>query len=123
MKILDTDRIDAIQVQFKKGIFEDDFPDKGMKAWLTDVQFDEAHCCYELFFDFSEFENHNFKYFKEVYYPNQHTGTDKQKYTAIQAGYYNPKYGVFFGDLKNTTEFNEGLINEYLKVIEMVNID
>jgi len=86
--------VEAVQVQFLKPIFEDDFPEKGMKAWLTDVEWDTSTSCYKLYFDFTDFEAENLKYFKETYWPNNKTGTDKSFYTAIEAGYYTPKYSV-----------------------------
>lgn len=67
--------IDAIKVQFIKPIFEDDFVEKGMKAWLTDVEWAEREKCYKLYFDFTEFEAENDKYFKATLYPNCYTKT------------------------------------------------
>lgn len=57
--------IDAILVQFKKPIFEDDFPEKGMTAWLTDVEWDNRYGSYKLYFYFGEHEDVNKKYFKK----------------------------------------------------------
>lgn len=119
--LFDLTRLEAVKVQFKQPIFEDDFPDKGMKAWLTDIVVcvDEGH--YKLFFDFSEFEAENEKYFKEDYWPNIHTAkleVKKERYTAKEAGYYNPKYYVYFGDTKLTQEENDKELSKYLKLIE-----
>ena len=61
--------VDAIQVQFLKPIFEDDFPEKGMWAWLTGVEWDSNCKCYRLYFDFTDFEVVNEKYFKRCYHP------------------------------------------------------
>jgi len=69
------DMIDAIKVQFIKPIFEDDFVEKGMKAWLVDVEWAEREKCYKLYFDFTEFEAENDKYFKATFYPNCYTKT------------------------------------------------
>lgn len=63
----------AQRVIFLKPIFEDDFPEKGMSAWLVDVEWNENVQCYKLYFDFAEFEAENEKYFKAVYYPNRRT--------------------------------------------------
>lgn len=95
------DMVDAVRVQFLKPIFEDDFPEKGMVAWLTDIEWDGRAGCYTLYFDFSEFEAQNMKYFKERYHPNRHTkaleeATGRQAFTAIEAGMYTPKYSVYF---------------------------
>lgn len=92
---------DAVKVKFLKQIFEEDFPEKGMIAWLTDIEWDSGYDCYNLFFDFREFEEHNDKYFKEVYWPNIHTKkleaeTGRKLFTAKEAGCYNPKYSVYF---------------------------
>lgn len=117
--------IDAIKVQFLKPIFEDDFPDKGMKAYLTDIKFSETSDCYKLFFDFSEFESENMKYFKTEYYPNIHTKklqneTGRRFFTAIEAGFYKPKYSIYFStsdDSKNDELFEKEILN-YLRVVE-----
>lgn len=73
MSQITIDLLDAVKVQFLKQIFEDDFPERGMKAWLTKIEWNEDHCGYDLYFDFSEFEQENEKYFIEVYYSNRHT--------------------------------------------------
>lgn len=93
--------LDAIKVQFLEPIFEDDFVERGMKAWLTAVEWSERAECYELFFDFSEFEEENNKYFKATFYPTPRTQelqqtTGRKRFTAKEAGMYNPKYSVFF---------------------------
>ena len=91
----------AQKVIFLKPIFEDDFPEKGMSAWLVDVEWDKKHLCYKLYFDFAEFEAENEKYFKAVYLPNRRTAeleasTDRKHFTAKEAGCYDPKYSVYF---------------------------
>lgn len=118
------DMVDAIKVKFLKPIFEDDFPEKGMTAWLTDVEWDEKMSCYKLYFDFTEFEAENDKYFKECYYPNIHTAglPQKKNYTAKEAGMYSPKYSVYFSvesslDKRSDIGFSEE-ISDYLRVIE-----
>lgn len=93
--------IDAIKVQFIKPIYEEDFVDKGMKAWLTDVEWEEGSECYKLYFDFTDFEAENAKYFKAVFLPNRYTkdlecATDRTLFTAIESGNYTPKYSVYF---------------------------
>lgn len=98
MRIFDLDRIDAICVQFKTSMTRRPFPNKGMKAWLTDIVKDEER--YELYFDFSDFEEENDKYFK---------------YSDDKANYYKPKYSVYFGDIEWTEEKLEENINKYLK--------
>lgn len=122
MSQITIDLLDAVKVQFLKQIFEDDFPERGMKAWLTKIEWNKDHCGYDLYFDFSEFEKENEKYFIEVYYPNRRTeelGIKKEKYTAIEAGCYKPKYNVcfFVSDPRNDELFAE-YIKEYLKVID-----
>lgn len=116
--------VDAIRVQFKKPIFEDDFVEKGMKAWLVDVEWSTREQCYRLYFDFSDFEEHNAKYFKAVYRPNVHTQelglkTGRNKFTAIEAGQYHPKYDVYFStrdsSIRNDTAFQREIV-EYLQV-------
>jgi hypothetical protein len=95
---ISVDMVEAIKVQFIRPIFEDDFPEKGMVAWLVDIEWDELTQCYNLWFDFTEFEAENEKYFKETYYANRYTESlpKKTQYTAKEAGMYTPKYSVYF---------------------------
>ncbi len=120
------DLIDAIKVQFKKPIFEDDFPEKGMKAWLTDVVWEDRSNCYKLYFDFSDFEQENDKYFKHSYHSNLRTKdlelvTMRNRFTAKEAGYYQPKYWVCFscGDHETRSDAAfDSEIQDYLRVVE-----
>lgn len=120
-KVISMNMIEKIQVQFKKKICEDDFPEKGMKAWLTDIEWIEKCGCYKLFFDFKDFEDRNDAYFKEVYYENLNTKDlpKKKFYTAKEAGYYNSKYSVYFSPAIDNTrndELFEQKIIDYLRV-------
>ena len=118
--MIKVDRISAVKVQFKKPIFEEDFVEKGMTAWLTDIKWDEGYECYNLFFDFTEFEEINDKYFKQTYYPNVHTksiSTTRQLFTAKEAGLYEPKYSAYFSissDKRDDVLFEKEIV-EYLK--------
>lgn len=91
-----------IKVQFIKEIFEDDFVETGMIAMLMKVEWSTKYNdCYELFFDFSDFEEHNDKLFTKSYWPNCHTKhieqeTGRTMFTAKEAQCYDPKYSVFF---------------------------
>lgn len=117
--------IDAIKVQFLQPIFEDDFVEKGMKAWLVDVEWDQRSQCYELFFDFNDFDAENDKYFKRSFFSNSHTAiiakqTGRTKFTAKEAGYYEPKYSVYLGvegEKRNDVLF-EIEIKKYLREVE-----
>ncbi len=118
--------IDAIKVQFIKPIFEDDFPEKGMRAWLTDVEWDARRACYQLFFDFTDFEAVNEKYFKRCYHPNRHTAeieaaTDRRLFTAREAGLYDSKYSVYLsvgdGEKRDDVAFARE-IAQYLREVE-----
>jgi hypothetical protein len=114
--------IDAIKVQFIQPLFEDDFPERGMQAWLTKIEWEQYSECYKLFFDFSEFEQDNDKYFVEVYYPNRNTPneTGKDLFNAKEAGYYTSKYSVYFsitGSKEDAKVFEEE-IKQYLRVVE-----
>jgi len=124
MTTITVDMLDAIKVQILKPLFEEDFPERGMTAWLTSVEWDGRSECYRLYFDFTEFEAGNAKYFKEVYCANRHTREaelDKPLYTALEAGMYTQKYGVCFscGDMQHQddTAFAE-VIKEHLRVVE-----
>jgi len=117
--MITVDMLDAIKVQFLKPIFEDDFVERGMTAWLTKVEWQEQKCCYKLFFDFSEFEEINDKYFTESYFHNKRCIVqEKHLYTAKEAGHYSPKYSVYFScgdhEIHNDIAFADE-IKQYLK--------
>ena len=110
--------VDAIKVKFLKQIFEEDFPEKGMVAWLTDIEWDTRLTCYKLYFDFAEFEARNEKYFKEAYHPNVHTAkisTDRKLFTAKEAGMYHHKYVVFFSAIGGADARDDKLFAEQIK--------
>ncbi len=118
--------IDAIKVQFIKPIFEDDFVEKGMKAWLVDVEWAEREKCYKLYFDFTDFEAENDRYFKATFYPNCHTkaieeATGRKLFTAKESGWYTAKYSVYLsvGDGKKRDDVAFAReITEYLREVE-----
>lgn len=120
--MISANMIDAIKVQFIKPIFEDDFPEIGMTAWLTGIEQDANLDCYKLFFDFTNFESINEKYFREVYYSNRHTDdiakeTGRTLFTALETHNYRPKYSVYFS--LSTNGFDDELfakeILQYLR--------
>jgi hypothetical protein len=88
----------ALKVAFIKPLNDEDFVEKGMVAWLTDIEWDHKFKMYKLFFDFNDFEEENDKYFKETYYANKNTpsNSDRELFTAKEAGFYRPKYSVYF---------------------------
>ncbi len=116
----------AVRIMFLKPIFEDDFPERGMTAWFTGYEEQSRSDCYNLFFDFEEFEDINKKYFREQYHSNKYIEQKitngilkpKQYYTAYEAEDYNPKYSVLFGDTLGTEDdMLEDLLN-YIRIIE-----
>lgn len=116
--------IDAVKVQFLKPIFEDDFVERGMKAWLTKVEWDDTVKCYKLHFDFTEFEAENDKYLTISYWPNTHTAkisTDRRLFNAKEAGYYNNKTWFYLSvgdeEYRDDEAFTRE-ITDYLRVIE-----
>ena len=118
------DMVEAKKVVFLKPIFEDDFVERGMKAWLTGIEWDQKSASYTLFFDFSDFEEENAKYFRASYYPNRKTeeleaATGRTLFTAIEAGYYSAKRHDYFsvGDVRDDAKFTKE-ITEYLRVVE-----
>lgn len=78
----------AIVVQFKKSIFEEDFVERGMTAWFTKYEWDLKYECWKLYFDFTDFEDINAKYFTECY-----------------SGNYSAKYSVYYS-LPDASETN-----------------
>ena len=120
------DMIDAIKVQFIKPICEDDFVEKGMKAWLVDVEWAKREKCYKLYFDFTDFEAENDKYFKTTFYPNRHTkaieeATGRTLFTAKESGWYTPKYSVYLsvgdGEKRDDVAFARE-ITQYIREVE-----
>lgn len=120
------DMIDAIKVQFLKPIFEDDFVEKGMKAWLVDVEWVERKGRYKLYFNFTDFDAENDKYFKATFHPYQRTKTlkdttERELFTAKECGWYTPKYSVYLsvgdGEKRDDVAFARE-ITEYLREVE-----
>jgi hypothetical protein len=122
--MISVDMVDAVKVQFLKPIVEDDFVEKGMKAWITDAEWDHKYQCYKLYFDFTDFESDNQKYFKESFYSNSATRVkglpEKPLYTAIEADMYSAKYSVYFGVStdQRDDELFEIEIQNYLRIVE-----
>lgn len=114
MKIFDLSRKTAVKVRFKNFIFEDDFPEAGMVAWFTGIVADYKYGCYRLFFDFTEFESENEKYFRADYYDMNGVPC----LTAKEIGLYNPKYSVYFGDTMRSEEENNKYLSESLEIIK-----
>jgi hypothetical protein len=119
--------IRAVKVRLRKPIFEDDFPEKGMVAWVTDVTWEDGS--YRIWMDFSEFEAENSRYFKQTYYPNRHTQEltgipmerDRNLYTAIEAGLYHPKYNVYWSvstDERDDELFQKEVLEEFFATAE-----
>lgn len=120
---------DAIKVEFLQPIYDEDFPARGMKAWLVKWEWHDDYECYRLHFDFSQFESENDQYFQEVYYPNKRTAAlpyEKEHYTAKEAGYYEPLYWTYYstpaGDgmiaSRNDAEMLRTLFKTYLRKID-----
>lgn len=94
-----------------------------MIAMLMKVEWSTKYNdCYELFFDFSDFEEHNDKLFTKSYWPNCHTKhieqeTGRTMFTAKEARCYAPEYLAYFscGDLitRDDKAFEEAIL-EYL---------
>lgn len=109
------DMLDAVKVQWLSPLEDDTFVERGMKAWLTGVEWNAEHLAYELFFDFSDFDVENDKYFRSDYYDD-----DGNSATAKEVGAYNPKYSVLFGFTSNDRDDTlfEIEIEQYLKEVE-----
>ena len=116
--------IDAVVVQFTNPIFEDDFVETGMKAWLTKAEW--RNDMYNLYFDFTEFEQENLKYFTASYYSNRHTSeleqsTGRNMFTAIEAKCYSPKYSVYFSlpnDVRDDVLLAEMLLANHIRLVK-----
>jgi len=123
MNVISPNMVSAIQIQFYGIISEDDFIEKGMKAWLTGIDWCKDSNCYILYLDFSDFEEYNAKYFRRTYYGNRYTGeieeaTGRTLFTAIEARYYESKLAIRFAltsDTRNDKLF-EKEIQKYLRI-------
>jgi len=116
MKVFDQERIEAVKVVFLAPIFEEEFTERGMKAYFTKIERDAKSDCYKLYFDLEEFFGENKKYFTACYWDKERSPT----LTAIEAGYYptNHKYSVYFGDASWSEEKLEEELSKYLKILE-----
>ena len=90
------DLVVAKEVVFLKSFCEDvDFVERGMKAWLTKIERNEKYTddtgeTFDLYFDFTEFEDRNDKYLTKVFYANSDSGT-RALVTAKESGNYSNK--------------------------------
>lgn len=103
----------ALKVLFLRQIFEDDFPEAGMKAWLTKISKEDG--CYKLYFDFTDFEERNEKYLTANYFDDK----GRPCLTAKEFGVYSNKYSVYFGDAEWDEEFMSLELCKYLSVIDI----
>lgn len=125
MTTITADFVDAIKVQFLKPLFDEDFVERGMKAWLTKVEWDPYGVCWNLYFDFTDFEAENDKYLTQSYHPNTHTAafsTTRKAFTAKEAGYYSNKLKcqLWAEDAEGDADklaFARA-VKEYLRVVE-----
>lgn len=128
--MITVDMIEAKKVVFLNPFFEDDFVERGMTAWLTLIEWDNEHECYSLYFDFTEFEDINEKYFRRTYYSNRFTKMIDPEgrhalYTAKEANMYEAKCrallnakrdGIYITE-RDDDAFAE-TIKEFLKEVE-----
>lgn len=120
--MIDVDMIEAVEVVFKKPIFEEDFVERGMSGWLTGIEWDDRHGCYELYFYFGEHFDQNLKYFREVYHPNKYTtsiqaNTGRSLFTAIEANMYTPYLKINYsveGDVRDDKKLARELMRYLL---------
>ena len=108
---------EAIEIQFIKPIFEEDFVEAGMQAWLVKIEREPDGSVYTLYFNFSDFEVVNDKYFIECFYKTDQETGKKSLVTAMEAGYYEPRYSVYFctsDGAANPDTFSEDL-SQYIK--------
>jgi len=104
--------LEPVEVTFKKPIFEDDFPEAGMKAFFMGAEVDKGHNCWKLYFDFAPFEEHNARFFKHAYYDSNSVPC----LTAIEAGMYEPKYSVYVGELGDEKSFHD-MVSEFIAAV------
>lgn len=84
-----------VEVAFKQSIFEDDFVEPGMRAYL--VGFDEADSSdvndpmYNAYFYFGDHYEHNKKLFRRTFYGKE----PGELLTCEEAGQYQQHYSVY----------------------------
>lgn len=88
-------------VEFTRGIEDwECYADQFMRARVTGYRYnphndtEPSEIIHELFFDFSEFEEHNLKYEQNNYWDKNGNAT----LTAREAGYYKPQESIYFGN-------------------------
>lgn len=121
MRVFDRDF--PIKVKFKQTIFEDEFVESGMIAYLTKVEIDknasdvEEEKVYCLWFNQEPFANYNEILLTECYYPNIHTKglLDKQYYTAKEAGMFKIRWTSYLSVFEGQPF--ESVASEYLELI------
>lgn len=120
--MIKSDIIEAKKVIFLEAIHEDDFTERGMKAYLTKIEFDEVagdETVFKLYFDFTEFEEENDKYLINAYYPNIHTNklnSDKSLFDAKEAGIYTNKYMAYHSERNFDGTLRE--LEKYIREID-----
>lgn len=124
-----------VKIRVKQPIFEDDFVAAGMLGHLVAVEESAERDMFKLFFDFTEFEEHNKALLEPVYYVNGYTERNhpeavqrvrdglQEGVTAIEAGFYEPaNYSVYFSCGKNDcsvdeADFQAEIVN-FLEIVE-----
>jgi len=108
------DMLDAIEVKFLQPIFSEDFVERGMVAWLVNIQKTDKDC-WKLHFNFKDFEDYNDIYFIADYLDSKGIAC----LTAKDKGLYKQRYSVYFGrtDIEKYGSFEEQ-IKDYLIPIE-----
>lgn len=118
MRVFDRDF--PIKIKFKQTIFEDEFVESGMIAYLTKVEIDESdseETVYCLWFNQEPFAKYNQTLLTECYYPNIHTKglPDKQYYTAKEAGMFKMRWTSYLSVFEGKSF--ESVAEEYLELI------
>lgn len=89
-----TGEVFPAHVVFRKPIFEDDFVEAGMRAYLTGVEVEGEEI--KLFFYFGDDFDHNKRMFRQSYYGREALGLDPKKlYTALETNDYQEYYSVY----------------------------
>jgi len=121
MRVFDKDF--PIKVKFKQTIFEDEFVESGMIAYLTKVEIDEnasdveEEKVYCLWFNQEPFASYNEILLTDCYYPNIHTVDlpKKQYYTAKEAGMFKMRWTSYLSVFEGQSF--ESVASEYLELI------
>lgn len=104
-----------IPITFKKPIFEDDFVEKGMVAYFTDIeQYKEGVLEVHFYFD-PRLLVWNKQFLKRAFHHKQEKGNltkSLKAVTALESGDYEEHYSVYVDEMSNVSDYLSEVFNK-----------